>query len=847
MSNEEEKKCPLCAEEMDWTDQQFKPCKCGYQMCVWCWHHIMDMAEKEETEGRCPACRSIYDKEKVVAMQTDIERVKNCHANGKTKPPKAKPKTNEVKKDLTNVRVIQRKMAYVIGLPLTLADEDLLQRKQYFGQYGKVTKVSLSRTAGGAIQQFINDSCSVYITYSKEEEAVRCIQSVHGFVLDGRFLRASFGTAKYCHAWLRNMPCNNTSCLYLHSLGADEDSFGKDETAAIHTRNRVQQVAGATVNMIRRSGSMLPPPVDDIANIGNHSTEKPLAQNALDTTNGNLSSSGSYNSRPLSGNDKEGGPSVPKRPTSFVDIVGRSSRSDPENDGNSSHSWKSLNLSPDMSGLSISRDDYIKDSYSDTQHFNASSSNNLANQMQINQGHDPYSETPHSNVSSSSYVASHMQRDQNSGEFSDEMFREDLISPDSQGSRDSNGLWKMASIVDSSHPENYRENTGGHLPLNNKGTCSSAIGLSLHNSTVHKQEDEASLPLSCANLVLSEGYPDMKFQRSAKTDMVYRSSNSFSNEEIVEHLRRIEDDILSNDVESPAFSPVESSIISNIMSMNFDDEAGGYHSSSRNIANFGQTRLPLTNQNSIPSQGDALEPSFLNIGQLPKPCSGTDYDGHNDHYLCKPPQYQVQRARSLGPPGFSVPTMHTPPGFACDGAGGFPRRTSGSASNTEFVDPAILSFVKSNSSSMNTEMGRAFAPQQQRSLDEETRLWLLMQQQKSGELSQIFAPSHHNDQMLLGRHGGNEFSSSNNAYGFHQPTPNMTQPFSLPRGYQQQHGLEEMQCRNEAVGLMRGATEMDINQRLGALNYFSGSYGDLMFQAQTSGDKYTNRGLFGMM
>ncbi|KAL6505008.1 hypothetical protein OROGR_024830 [Orobanche gracilis] len=31
MSNEEEKRCPLCAEEMDWTDQQFVPCKCGYE------------------------------------------------------------------------------------------------------------------------------------------------------------------------------------------------------------------------------------------------------------------------------------------------------------------------------------------------------------------------------------------------------------------------------------------------------------------------------------------------------------------------------------------------------------------------------------------------------------------------------------------------------------------------------------------------------------------------------------------------------------------------------------------------------------------------------------------------
>lgn len=32
MSDEDEKTCPLCAEEMDLTDQQLKPCKCGYEV-----------------------------------------------------------------------------------------------------------------------------------------------------------------------------------------------------------------------------------------------------------------------------------------------------------------------------------------------------------------------------------------------------------------------------------------------------------------------------------------------------------------------------------------------------------------------------------------------------------------------------------------------------------------------------------------------------------------------------------------------------------------------------------------------------------------------------------------------
>lgn len=32
MGDEGEKTCPLCAEEMDLTDQQLKPCKCGYEV-----------------------------------------------------------------------------------------------------------------------------------------------------------------------------------------------------------------------------------------------------------------------------------------------------------------------------------------------------------------------------------------------------------------------------------------------------------------------------------------------------------------------------------------------------------------------------------------------------------------------------------------------------------------------------------------------------------------------------------------------------------------------------------------------------------------------------------------------
>ncbi|KAG5515422.1 hypothetical protein RHGRI_036465 [Rhododendron griersonianum] len=292
MSDQGEKTCPLCAEEMDLTDQQLKPCKCGYEICIWCWHQIMDMAEKNETEGRCPACRAPYNKEKIVGTAAKCERlVAEMNMDRKTKLQKPRSKTSDGRKQLSNVRVIRRNLAYIVGLPLNLADEDLLQRREYFSQYGKVLKVSISRTAAGTIQQFANNTCSVYITYSKEEEAVRCIQSVHGFVLDGRSLRACFGTTKYCHAWLRNLPCSNPDCLYLHEIGSQEDSFTKDEIVSEYTRGRVQQITGATNNMQRRSGDVLPPPAEEYHINSSATSGKSLSKSASNNPASSISDS----------------------------------------------------------------------------------------------------------------------------------------------------------------------------------------------------------------------------------------------------------------------------------------------------------------------------------------------------------------------------------------------------------------------------------------------------------------------------------------------------------------------------------------------------------------------------
>ena len=53
-------------EELDITDRNFRPCKCGYQICLFCYRHI-----KDDLNGLCPACRAPYDDANVTYVTPD--------------------------------------------------------------------------------------------------------------------------------------------------------------------------------------------------------------------------------------------------------------------------------------------------------------------------------------------------------------------------------------------------------------------------------------------------------------------------------------------------------------------------------------------------------------------------------------------------------------------------------------------------------------------------------------------------------------------------------------------------------------------------------------------------------
>ena len=148
----------------------------------------------------------------------------------KQKEKKKKPHIN--RKQLANVRVIQRNLVYVVGLTLSVAKHDWLKHTDNFGKYGKIKKVVINKSNlhnSTHIASNRTPTVSTYITYVRKEDAYKAIRAVDKTYLDAKQLRASFGTTKYCAYFLKGIPCTNPDCMYLHEYGNDDDTFNKDE------------------------------------------------------------------------------------------------------------------------------------------------------------------------------------------------------------------------------------------------------------------------------------------------------------------------------------------------------------------------------------------------------------------------------------------------------------------------------------------------------------------------------------------------------------------------------------------------------------------------------------------
>ena len=122
---------------------------------------------------------------------------------------------------LSKVRIIKKNLVHVHGFPQSLASIEKLSQFEYFGQYGNIVKTLLTFKTNPDTNK---RAYSAYITYSNEKEAAFAILSVDSLLVEGKIIRAFFGTTKYCNYFLNNSICPNLNkCLFLHQLVKDRD------------------------------------------------------------------------------------------------------------------------------------------------------------------------------------------------------------------------------------------------------------------------------------------------------------------------------------------------------------------------------------------------------------------------------------------------------------------------------------------------------------------------------------------------------------------------------------------------------------------------------------------------
>ncbi|KAL4445641.1 hypothetical protein ABPG74_006192 [Tetrahymena malaccensis] len=251
--------CAYCKEKID--NENYYLCECGYQMCWDCYDDFQD-----NQEPYCPKCDAelISDSEDEQITKPKNEpslskstSVQNQGANNTLKSsPSAVNKSSSSTvgaansasstistssintsgfnyNDLAKVRVIKKNLVYVIGLAPEIANEETLLKKEYFSQYGKITKIVVNTNNAYNPKGPNGPSYSAYITYSSEREASMAILGTEEYQINDRIIRASYGTTKYCSFFLKQQECPNLpDCLYLHSFGKDKEFFQKDEATS---------------------------------------------------------------------------------------------------------------------------------------------------------------------------------------------------------------------------------------------------------------------------------------------------------------------------------------------------------------------------------------------------------------------------------------------------------------------------------------------------------------------------------------------------------------------------------------------------------------------------------------
>lgn len=127
-----------------------------------------------------------------------------------------------------NLRIIQRNVIYILGIKPEIAKKEILTSQKFFGQYGEISKVFISKKP--FYLKNTKDYCyNAYITFQERLSASFAIAGLNNFVFEGKKMEASYATNRYCKSFVRNKRCKNRNCNYIHKEMDASDCFIQGE------------------------------------------------------------------------------------------------------------------------------------------------------------------------------------------------------------------------------------------------------------------------------------------------------------------------------------------------------------------------------------------------------------------------------------------------------------------------------------------------------------------------------------------------------------------------------------------------------------------------------------------
>ena len=130
---------------------------------------------------------------------------------------------------MSSARIIQRNLVYVTGLSQEIATEKNQATTEFFGQYGNIKKIIVTKDKTYHTKFPHEPSFSAYITYCSDKEASLAILSVGEVLRGNNVIKASYGTTNYCYFFVNDQKCKKPDCPFLHSIASKADCYPKDK------------------------------------------------------------------------------------------------------------------------------------------------------------------------------------------------------------------------------------------------------------------------------------------------------------------------------------------------------------------------------------------------------------------------------------------------------------------------------------------------------------------------------------------------------------------------------------------------------------------------------------------